>query len=60
MKIDKKVIEHYVISLGVAATAIWQTGNHDVKKVAWSALVAVLGPVASAAYNHLKGVANTK
>lgn len=60
MKIDKKLIEHYVIALGVAATAIWQTGEHNLKKVAWAAIVAVLGPVASAAYNHFKSAANTK
>lgn len=54
MKFNAKLVEHYLISLGVAAIAIWQTGNHNLKHVAWAAAVAVLGPVASAAYNHFK------
>lgn len=56
MKVNKTVLEHYVIALGVSGVAIWQTGNHDLKKVAWGAAVAVLGPVAHAAYNHFKNV----
>ena len=32
--------------------AIWQGGNHDVKKVAWAALVGVLGPVLKATVDH--------
>ena len=59
MKVSKQVLEHYLASLLVAGVAIWQTGHHTVKAVAWGALVAVLGPVANAAYNHFKTVANT-
>ena len=54
MKINKSIVEHYITSVGVAAVAIYQTGNHNIKHVAWGALVAVLGPVASATYAHLK------
>ena len=54
MKINKTIVEHYITSVGVAAVAIYQTGNHNIKHVAWGALVAVLGPVASAAYAHFK------
>ena len=57
MKINKAIVEHYLIALGVAAVAIWQTGNHNLKTVAWSAAVAVLGPVAHATYTHFKNVA---
>jgi len=59
MKINKTIVEHYLASLVVASVAIWQTGNHHLKTVAWGALVAVLGPVAVGAYNHFKAVANT-
>jgi len=59
MKISKALVEHYIISLAVAGIAIWQTGNHHLKHVAWAALVAVFGPVASAAYNHFKAQAAT-
>jgi hypothetical protein len=58
MKFNKAIVEHYLIALGVSAIAIWQTGNHDLKKVAWAAAVAVLGPIAHGAYNHFKSVAN--
>jgi len=57
MKISKALVEHYIISVGVAAVAIWQTGNHHLKQVAWAAVVAVLGPVAVGAYNHFKTAA---
>jgi len=59
MKISKSIVEHYIISFGVAAIAIWQTGNHHLKHIAWAAAVAVFGPVASATYNHFKTVNNT-
>lgn len=59
MKVNKTIIEHYLASLAVAGVAIWQTGNHHLKSVAWGALVAVLGPVLVGAYNHFKTVANT-
>jgi hypothetical protein len=59
MKISKKVLEHYLASLLVASVAIWQTGNHHLKSVAWGALVAVLGPVAVGAYEHFKATAAT-
>ena len=54
MKINKALVEHYAIALAVSAVAIWQTGQHSFKKLAWSAAIAVFGPVLSAAYNHLK------
>ena len=57
MKLDKKTqaqAEHYAYAVVVAAVAIYQTGNHDIKKVLWAALVGVLGPVAKAAVDKLK------
>lgn len=57
MKFNRQILEHYFIALGVSAVAIWQTGNHNFKHVAWSAAVAVLGPVAHATYTHFKNVA---
>jgi 6,7-dimethyl-8-ribityllumazine synthase len=59
MKINTKILEHYLAALLVAGVAIWQTGNHSLKKVAVAAAVAVLGPVVIGAYNHFKTVANT-
>jgi hypothetical protein len=48
----KSLVEHYVYATAAAGVAIWQTGNHDLKKVAWAALVGVLGPVLKAAIDH--------
>ena len=59
MKINRTIVEHYLASLLVAGVSIWQTGHHTLKAVAWGAIVAVLGPVAIAAYSHVKSVANT-
>jgi hypothetical protein len=50
----KTQVEHYLYAVAVAAVAIWQTGNHDVKKVVWAAGVAVLAPVLKAAVDKLK------
>ncbi|CAB4122052.1 hypothetical protein UFOVP27_45 [uncultured Caudovirales phage] len=50
----KNHIEHYAYAVAVAGVAIYQTGNHDVKKVAWAALVAVLGPVLKAAVDKMR------
>ena len=48
----KSLVEHYVYATAAAGVAIWQTGNHDLKKVVWAALVGVLGPVLKAAIDH--------
>ena len=48
----KALVEHYFYATAAAAVAIWQTGNHDLKKVAWAALVGVLGPVLKGAVDH--------
>ena len=40
-----------------AAVAIWQGGNHDVKKVVWAALVGVLGPVLKGTIDHFNAPA---
>jgi hypothetical protein len=53
----KVLVEHYVYATVAAGVAIWQTGNHDIKKVAWAALVGVLGPVAKAAIDKVRGQA---
>jgi len=48
----KALVEHYVMATAAAGVAIWQTGNHDLKRVSWAALVGVLGPVLKGAYDH--------
>jgi hypothetical protein len=61
MKLDKKTqaqVEHYAYAVVVAGVAIYQTGNHDIKKVAWAALVGVLGPVFKAGIDKLKTTIN--
>ena len=49
MKIDSKKLislaEHYAYATLAAGLAIWQSGNHNIKEVAWAALIGVLGPV---------------
>jgi hypothetical protein len=60
MKISKALVEHYAVAFVVASVAIWQTGQHSFKKLAWAAAIAVFGPVISAAYNHLKSGNTTK
>jgi hypothetical protein len=50
----KTLVEHYVYATVAAGVAIWQTGNHDIKKVAWAALIGVLGPVAKAAIDKAR------
>lgn len=42
---EKALVEHYVYATAASAVAIWQTGNHSIKHVAWSAIIGVLGPV---------------
>ena len=58
---DKKklvvLIEHYLYATVAAGVAIYQGGNHDIKKVAWAALVGVLGPVLKVAVDKLKPAA---
>ena len=51
------LVEHYVIAVATAGVAIYQGGNHDIKKVAWAALVGVLGPVAKVAWDKVKPAA---
>ena len=53
----KTQVEHYAYAVIVAGVAIYQTGNHDIKKVAVAALVGVLGPVVKAAVDKLKTTA---
>jgi hypothetical protein len=42
---EKALVEHYLYATIAAGVAIYQTGNHNLKHVAWAALVGVLGPV---------------
>jgi len=42
---ERALIEHYLYATAAAAVAIYQTGNHNLKHVAWAALVGVLGPI---------------
>lgn len=53
----KSLVEHYAYATAAAAVAIWQTGNHDFKKVIWAALVGVLGPVLKGAVEHFNAPA---
>ena len=48
------LVEHYVVSTVAAGVAIYQGGNHDLKKVAYAALVGILGPVLMGAYSKAK------
>jgi hypothetical protein len=60
MKINRAIIEHYAAALVVSAVSTWRLGHHDFKTLVWTPVVAVLGPVAVSAYNHMKTVANNK
>ena len=42
---EKSLVEHYVYATAAAAVAIWQTGNHSIKHVAFAAIVGVAGPL---------------
>ena len=53
----KLLVEHYLYATAAAAIAIYQGGNHDVKKVAWAALVGVIGPVLKAVVDKAKPAA---
>lgn len=53
----KVLVEHYVYATVAAGVAIYQGGNHDIKKVAWAAVVGVLGPVAKAVADKMKPAA---
>ena len=59
-KKTKALVEHYVYATAAAGVAIWQTGNHDLKKVAWAAIVGVLGPVLKGAIDHFNSAATAK
>jgi hypothetical protein len=50
----KTLVEYYLIAVAAAGVAIYQGGNHDVKQVAWAAVIGVLGPVAKAAWDKVK------
>ena len=61
MAVDAKTkahIEHYLYAVVVAGVALYQTGNHDIKKVAVAAIVGVLGPVVKAAVDKLTTVSS--
>ena len=42
---ERSLVEHYVYATVASAVAIWQTGNHSIKHVAWSALIGTVGPL---------------
>ena len=42
---EKALFEHYILATIASGVAIYQTGNHHLKAVAWAALVGVLGPI---------------
>lgn len=48
MKITKKettLVEAYALALATTGYGIYSAGNHDIKKVAWAAAIAVFAPV---------------
>jgi hypothetical protein len=47
----KALVEHYLIAVGTAGIAIYQTGNHDISKVGIAAVVGVIGPVLKSAWD---------
>ena len=42
---EKALFEHYILATIASGVAIYQTGNHHLKAVAWAALVGVVGPL---------------
>jgi len=42
---EKALFEHYVLATIASGIAIYQTGNHHIKEVAWAAVVGVVGPL---------------
>jgi hypothetical protein len=55
---SKALIEHYLIATGVAAVAIWRSGDHNLHHVVWAAAVGVLAPVVKSAIEHFKAPSN--
>ena len=53
----KVLVEHYLYAVVAVGVGIYQGGNHDIKKVAWAALVAVLAPVLKAIVDKIKPAA---
>jgi hypothetical protein len=53
---EQALVEHYVYATAASAVAIWQTGNHSIKHVAWAAIIGTVGPLL-AKFNP-KGVVN--
>ena len=51
---QKNLVKHYLYALVVAVVAIYQTGNHSLKSVAWGALVAVFSPVVESIWVKIK------
>lgn len=51
---NKTLVEHYLFAVIASGVAIYQTGEHDIKKVAVAAVVGVLGPVFKSAVDKLK------
>ena len=57
MKLTKKevtVAEFYLYTTASSGVAIYQGGNHDIKKVAWAAVVGVFGPVVKSLIDKAK------
>jgi len=42
---EKALVEHYVYATVAAGVAIYQTGNHNLKHVAFAAVIGILGPI---------------
>ena len=54
---QKNLVKHYLYALVVAGVAIYQTGNHSAKAIAWGALVAVGAPIVEAIWIKIKAQA---
>ena len=39
------LVEAYLVAFAATAFGLYSSGDHQIKKVAWSALIAVLAPV---------------
>ena len=44
-KHEVSLVESYLIAFATTAFGLYSSGDHQIKKVAWSAAIAVLAPV---------------
>ena len=51
---QENLVKHYLYALVVAVVAIYKTGNHSIKSIAWGALIAVFSPVVESVWIKIK------